>query len=84
MPQTAEQILQQEFLIARSKILELAAILDRLERASGDVSTHPQMTLLHRGLEILTSEPSQASRAEKMQLLFSREYKADWRKSMGV
>ncbi len=82
MPQTSEQILQQEFLAARAKILELAATLDRIDRAGGSVGDHPQMQLLQRGFNILR-EPSN-NRAEQVQLLFSREYASDWRQKFGV
>ena len=52
MPQTAEHILRQEYLLARAKILELAATLDRIERAEGNVDDDPQMQLLRRGFQI--------------------------------
>lgn len=82
MPHTAEQVLQQEFLLARAKILELAATLDRIERAGGNVGQHPQMQLLRQGFEVLTG-PGQ-ERAQQVQLLFSRQYAADWRQTLGV
>ena len=82
MPQSAEQILQSEFLLARSKILELAATLDRIERAGGNMAGHPQMQLLQSGFQILIGESG--DRAKQVQMLFSREYSSDWRKSMGV
>jgi hypothetical protein len=86
MPNTAEQILQQEFLLARSKILELAATLDRIDRAGGNVTDHPQMKLLHSGFKILTDTagPGAESRAEQVQLLFSRHYAENWRETYGV
>lgn len=84
MPQTSEQILQQEYLLARAKILELAATLDRIDRAQGSVQTHPQMQLLQQGFKILIDESQPDSRAEQVQLLFSRQYAEDWRKTFGV
>ncbi|MCC6509555.1 MAG: hypothetical protein IT423_10635 [Pirellulaceae bacterium] len=94
MPHTSEQILQQEFLLARAKILELAATLDRIERAGGDVSALPQRKLLEQGFNLLISplaDTGQAgtgqagpSRAEQVQLLFSREYSDQWRQTFGV
>ena len=84
MPQTSQQILQQEYLLARAKILELAATLDRIDRAQGDVQDHPQMKLLHSGFKILTDEASDQSRAEQVQLLFSRQYAENWRQTFGV
>ena len=82
MPYTAEQVLQQEFLLARAKILELAATLDRIDRAGGNVQEHPQMQLLHRGFQILSGDGEE--RAQQIQLLFSRQYSADWRRTLNV
>ena len=82
MPYTAEQILEQEFLLARAKILELAATLDRIDRAGGNVDQQPQMQLLRRGFQILSGTANE--RAEQVQLLFSRESSADWRQTLGV
>lgn len=82
MPHSAEQILQQEFLLARARILELAATLDRIERAEGQVAEHPQMRQLRQGFEILTSTSDE--RAQQVQLLFSRQYSEDWRREFGV
>ena len=82
MPHTAEQILQQEFLLARAKILELAATLDRIERAGGGVDDHPQMQLLRSGLQVLTGDAPEGP--QQVQLLFSRQYAPDWRQTLGV
>lgn len=82
MLHTVEQVLQQEFLVARAKILELAATLDRIDRADGDAENHPQVKLLRQGFEILLGPAAQ--RAEQVQLLFSRQYAADWRNTLNV
>ena len=82
MTHTAEQVLQQEFLLARARILELAATLDRIDRAAGDVAGHPQMQLLRRGFDVLTGDGQE--RAQQVQLLFSREYLSDWRQTFGI
>ena len=82
MPRSASDVLQSEYLIARSKILELAATLDRLDRSSGTVDDHPQKKLLLEGIEILLSQSP--NRAEKLQVLMSRPYDPQWRKSLGV
>ena len=55
-----------------AKILELAATLDRIDRAGGNVDQQPQMQLLRRGFQILSGTANE--RAEQVQLLFSREY----------
>lgn len=78
----AQQVLAEEFLTARSKILDLAATLDRLDRASGNVDHAAQMQLLIQGLETLLD--GQADKARRVQLLMSRHYDPDWRKTYGL
>ena len=81
----AEQVVEQEFLLVRAKILEIAAFLDRLEpEAAKNVSTinAERLKLLQAGCELLLdSDPEKAAR---LQLLFSRRYDEHWRKAMGV
>ena len=72
----ALQVLEREFLEVRAKILEIAASLDRMDRADGDVSMDPNRQLLVRGIDLLLS--NQPDRAERFQRLFSRDYNDDW------
>jgi len=74
----SNQILDREFLEIRAKILEVAAALDRLDRADGDVGNDPRMKLIADGIKLIAAEQSDPVRAEKIQLLFSREYDAKW------
>ena len=74
----SNQILDREFLEIRAKILEVAAALDRLDRAEGDVSNDPRMKLIADGIKLIAAAQSDPLRAEKIQLLFSREYDAKW------
>lgn len=74
----SNQILDREFLEIRAKILEVAAALDRLDRAEGDVSNDPRMKLIADGIKLIAAAQSDPVRAEKIQLLFSREYDAKW------
>ena len=69
----SNQILDREFLEIRAKILEVAAALDRLDRAEGDVSNDPRMKLIADGIKLIAAAQSDPVRAEKIQLLFSRE-----------
>ena len=82
IPMNSQQVLDREYLEIRGKTLEVAASLDRLERAAGDVAQDPRMTLIQQGLQIaLQSNDAQGdSRAKQIQLLFSREYADSWRK----
>lgn len=81
-PRTADKILLDEFLVVRSKILEIAATLDRLDMALGDVGSMQQMQRLKAGIEILHDPHGQ--KAERVQLLMSREYDANWRTNLNV
>ena len=79
---TAEKVLAEEFHSARSKILDLAATLDRLERATGSVENASQMQLLSQGLKILCDD--EFDKARRVQLLMSRQYDPEWRKTYGL
>ncbi|MFM8635688.1 MAG: hypothetical protein ACKOEX_12920 [Planctomycetia bacterium] len=81
-PRSAEKVLAEEFFLARSKILDLAAMLDRLERADGSVDDHARHALLERAIEILLDD--QDDKAGRVQLLMSRPYDPDWRKTYGL
>ncbi|MDX1962492.1 MAG: hypothetical protein SFX18_05020 [Pirellulales bacterium] len=74
----AADLLNQEFLILRAKALELAAGLDRLERA-GDVTGDPRYQRLLRAIADLPG--GGANRAERCQLTFSLPYHADWQQT---
>jgi len=75
---SAQDILEQDFLEIRCLILNLAAALDRIDRAEGAdvIGKHEQMQLLQGGLDVL--QQAGPGRAEKMQLLFSDQYKEGW------
>jgi hypothetical protein len=79
---TAERILSEEYLVTRARILELAAILDRLERGEGSIEKSPQFEWIRKGLELLTDD--KGMKAERVQLLFSRKYDPDWRSNLSV
>jgi len=79
---TAQQVIADEFLIARAKILELAATLDRIERSSGDVEDSKQMNLLAQGMHILCDE--EVDKAKRVQLLMSRQYDPQWQHTMSI
>ena len=78
--QTAHDVLDRHYLELRCGILNLAAALDRIARASGaeGVKGDPRMSRLQEGLEILKTSGS--DRAERIQLLFSDEYVEGWNK----
>lgn len=83
----ANHILSESFLETRAKLLEVAATLDRIDRAAEDESplsetTQPQRAQIDDAIRICLSEGP--DRAERLQKLFSRQYESDWRKNMDI
>jgi hypothetical protein len=80
----AIEVLDREFLEARCKILEIAAILDRIDRAPARHGEHPdsRMGYLRQALEA-TLEPG-PGRAETIQRIFSLEFDPNWRETLRV
>jgi hypothetical protein len=78
-PLPANAVLEGHFLEARSKLLDLAAILDRIGRGSGasGVSQDLRLAKIRQALEIL-DDPS-GRRAERIQKLFSLDYDPSWK-----
>jgi hypothetical protein len=85
-PLSASDILDREFLVVRAKLLEVAAALDRLDRAEGDVSGDPRRDRIRRAIRLIAEAPAgdSAGRAEQLQLLFSLPYRAAWREEFGI
>ena len=78
-PQNACQILDRHYLEIRSKILDLAASLDRVDRATDDGATDdPRLAKLRGGIELLLAPAT--DRAERVQMLFSDAYVENWMK----
>jgi hypothetical protein len=77
-PLPAGKALDAYFLEARSKILDLAAILDRVGRGrdAAGLAADPRLEKLHRALEVL-HDPS-GGRAERIQQIFSLDYDPSW------
>jgi hypothetical protein len=76
----AMEVLDRDFLETRGKILEIAAVLDRIDRAPSHHHEHqhpdPRLGQLRQALEALC-EPG-PGRAETIQLIFSLEYDKNW------
>ena len=79
---SAQQIVAEDFMIARARIVELAAVLDRIDRAAGDVNDSKNMLLLVQGLHILCDV--EAEKAKRVQLLMSRQYDPQWQTQMSI
>ncbi len=75
-PMTAEATLDRHFLEARCLLLDIAAILDRIDRGGG--VSDGRLDKIREGIKILQS--TDPDRAEKIQQLFSLEYDENWEK----
>ena len=75
-------VLDQEFLPIRAKLLEVAASLDRLDRADGRVAAESRLNQIQAAIEVLLR--SDDNRAEEIQLIFSRPYEDDWRNKFDI
>ena len=79
MTASASEILDREFLSLRAKVLDVAAALDRLDRAEGSVEEEDRLRKIRQGLEMLLKEKSH--RAEQVQMLFSLPYDPQWQEA---
>jgi hypothetical protein len=77
-PLPAAQALDRYFLEARSKILDLAAILDRIGRGQGAQAADedPRLAKIHQALEVLHDKSG--AHAERIQHIFSLDYDPSW------
>lgn len=77
-PMAANAVLDRLYLEIRCRLLDVAAALDRIERAEGgdDVSNDARWNQLQKGIAIL--EGDGADRAERIQMLFSDAYVPNW------
>ena len=74
----AKAALDAYFLEARCKLLDLAAILDRIGRGSDSatVANDPRLARIHQAIQALLKSPS--ARAEEIQQIFSLPYDPNW------
>lgn len=77
---THSQILDQFYLDARARLLDLAATLDRLGRSEIDSTrdTDPRAARLRDAIALLSLETD--DRAERLQLFFSLNYDPSWKR----
>ncbi len=75
----AKQMLDREFLEIRRRLLDVAAALERIERADGydEVRSAPHMAMLREAARVLIDEAP--NRAERVQMVFSDDYDEAWR-----
>jgi hypothetical protein len=85
MARTSKEILDQEFLQARAKLLEVAAFFDRLQAAAAVEFTAAERARLDQlMMAIRVVEDDQPDKAARLQMLFSRRYEADWREQFDL
>jgi hypothetical protein len=79
-PLPAASALDQYFLEARSRLLDLAAILDRVGRGDDacSVDADPRVARIEKALEVLRSDAP--NKAELIQKLFSLDYDPNWKR----
>jgi hypothetical protein len=75
-PMPVPRVLDMFFLEARSKLLDLAATLDRLDRGEGAAAADPRLERIRQALlTLLQTEPGRAGRVQQ---IFSLAYDPDW------
>ncbi|HEY7326777.1 MAG TPA: hypothetical protein VH592_04010 [Gemmataceae bacterium] len=77
-PLPSRTALDAYFLEARCKLLDLAAILDRIGRGAGgsELEKDPRLANIRQALELLSDESG--GRAERIQRIFSLDYDPTW------
>jgi hypothetical protein len=82
-PLPAADVLDREFLSLRAELLQLAASLDRIQRAAGSADLRdPRLNQIRQALDILGR--GELNRAEQIQRAFSLPYQSDWRERLGI
>ncbi len=78
-PAVVASTLDREFLAIRSRLIDLAAAMDRIERSDPSPADDPRWQQIRRSLDVLLG--SDASRAERVLLEFSLPYDENWGES---
>jgi hypothetical protein len=79
-PLPSAKALDNYFLEARSKLLDLAGILDRIGRGrdAASADNDPRLEKIRKALEVLHDRSG--GRAERIQKIFSLDYDSGWEK----
>jgi len=79
-PLPAAAALDQFFLDARARLLDIAAILDRVDRGAntGQAIADPRLQRIHQAIGVLAE--GGPGRAAQIQQIFSLDYDAGWAK----
>ncbi len=78
-PLPAPRALEQYFFDARCRLLDVAAMLDRIGRGGGadSVTPDPRLEKIRTALHVLLDDD--ANRAERIQKIFSLDYDPNWK-----
>ncbi len=79
---SAAEILDREYLGIRARLIDIAAALDRIDRAEGATGADSRRDEIRRSLEIIGAEKS--DRAEALQSVFSLPHQDDWKERFGL
>jgi hypothetical protein len=79
---TAAQVLDREFLSIRCRLFDLAAAMDRVDRAGGQVTDDRRWQHILQAIGALAGP--NGNRAEQAQLVFSLPYTENWRREYGA
>ena len=79
---TALEVFNCEFLTMRCRLLDLAAAIDRVGRADGQVADDPRWQQLQQAIGVITSPDG--NRAERVQMTFSLPYVENWQNKREV
>lgn len=74
---TPSTVLDREFLEIRARLLDLAAAFDRIDRDEHGSPGDERLDRIQQAVKLL--QETRVSRAESMQLIFSRTYEETWR-----
>jgi len=79
MASVAREVLDRDFLEIRARLIDIAAALDRIDRAEGAerVRNDGRLVQIRESLRILASEDGR--RAERVLMVFSDPYEPNWR-----
>lgn len=78
----ATSVLDCEFLEMRCRLIDLAASLDRIDRAEPPASQDPRKSLLQDAIMLLADRSP--NRAGRMQMHFSDPYDPKWAQKFGL
>lgn len=82
VPLDAEAVLTREQFKIRAKLIELAAIFDRINRADGDVDGDARMLEIRESIAVLAQADDDGGRAERIQMIYSRTFDPQWKQSL--